>query len=49
MTFVEPRLVAHVQFKEWTRDGRLRHPSFKGFGAEDPSTITWETEGPGQV
>jgi DNA ligase D-like protein (predicted ligase) len=28
--WVEPVLVAEVAFTEWTRDGRLRHPSFKG-------------------
>lgn len=28
--WVEPRLVAEVAYTEWTRDGRLRHPSFKG-------------------
>jgi len=28
--FVEPRLVAHVEFREWTKTGTLRAPSFKG-------------------
>jgi bifunctional non-homologous end joining protein LigD len=28
--FVEPRLVAHVEFREWTKGGTLRAPSFKG-------------------
>jgi bifunctional non-homologous end joining protein LigD len=28
--FVEPRLVAAVEFREWTRTGTLRAPSFKG-------------------
>jgi bifunctional non-homologous end joining protein LigD len=28
--WVEPRLVAQVQFVEWTADRRLRHPSFLG-------------------
>jgi len=28
--WVEPRLVAEVAFTEWTADGKLRHPSFKG-------------------
>ena len=28
--FVEPRLVARVEFAEWTRTGTLRAPSFKG-------------------
>ena len=28
--FVEPRLVAEIEFNEWTSAGTLRHPSFKG-------------------
>ena len=28
--WVSPRLVGEVQFTEWTRDGRLRHPSWRG-------------------
>src|SRR6266568_987231 len=28
--WVAPRLVAEVAFSEWTADGKLRHPSFKG-------------------
>jgi len=28
--WVAPRLVAEVAFTEWTADGKLRHPSFKG-------------------
>jgi bifunctional non-homologous end joining protein LigD len=29
-SWVEPELVAEIDFTEWTRDGVLRHPSFKG-------------------
>jgi bifunctional non-homologous end joining protein LigD len=28
--WVQPVLVCDVEFHEWTRDGRLRHPSYKG-------------------
>jgi bifunctional non-homologous end joining protein LigD len=28
--WVKPELVANVEFSEWTPDGRLRHPAFKG-------------------
>ena len=28
--FATPKLVGEVAFTEWTRDGRLRHPRFKG-------------------
>lgn len=29
-TWVKPKIVVEVEFSEWTGDGRLRHPSFKG-------------------
>ena len=28
--WVNPRLVGEVRFTEWTGDGRLRHPSWRG-------------------
>jgi bifunctional non-homologous end joining protein LigD len=34
--FCEPRLVAEVEFSEWTTRGSLRHPSYKGL-REDKS------------
>jgi bifunctional non-homologous end joining protein LigD len=30
LVFVQPTLVAEVNFGAWTHDGNLRHPSFKG-------------------
>jgi len=44
--WVDPRLVAVVEFKEWTRAGRLRAPVFKGLSNADPDDVTWEAEGP---
>lgn len=35
--FVEPKLVAHVKFGEWTADGKLRHPSFQGLRGDKPA------------
>jgi bifunctional non-homologous end joining protein LigD len=44
--WVEPQLVASVQFGEWTRDGRMRHPSYKGLRDDiDPSTVRREGTG----
>ncbi|MCC7364516.1 MAG: DNA ligase D [Dehalococcoidia bacterium] len=34
--FVEPELVAEVDFTEWTEAGTLRHPSFKGLRNDKP-------------
>ncbi|MDW9709759.1 hypothetical protein CN203_25155 [Sinorhizobium meliloti] len=28
--FIEPVLVAEVEYRAWTDDGKLRHASFKG-------------------
>ena len=36
--WVEPRLVAEVQFAEWTGDGKIRHPSFQGFRTDKRPT-----------
>lgn len=44
--FVDPHLTALVEFKEWTRAGRLRAPSFKGFTDDDWEAATWAAEGP---
>ena len=42
--FVEPRLVARVEFREWTRTGTLRAPSFKGLRDDiDPAQVVRET------
>lgn len=41
--FVEPRFLAEVEFTEWTSEGRLRHPSFKGLRADkDPKDVVRE-------
>jgi bifunctional non-homologous end joining protein LigD len=34
--WLKPTLVAEIEFTEWTNDGRIRHPSFKGL-REDKS------------
>jgi bifunctional non-homologous end joining protein LigD len=36
--FVEPTLVASVEFREWTRTGTLRAPSFKGLRPDKDSS-----------
>jgi bifunctional non-homologous end joining protein LigD len=41
--WVRPELVAAVEFTEWTRDGRLRHPSFEGLRPDkDPREVRRE-------
>jgi bifunctional non-homologous end joining protein LigD len=41
--WVEPELVAEIEYTEWTRDGRLRHPSYKGLRDDvDPRSVVRE-------
>ena len=35
--FVKPQLVCEVEFGEWTRDGRLRHPRYLGLRDDKPA------------
>jgi bifunctional non-homologous end joining protein LigD len=45
--FVEPRLVAAVEFREWTRGGTLRAPSYKGLRPDkDPAETVREPQVP---
>ncbi|AUX42837.1 DNA ligase D [Sorangium cellulosum] len=45
--WVEPRLIAEVHFSAWTRDGRLRHPSFEGLREDrTPESVGIERELP---
>jgi bifunctional non-homologous end joining protein LigD len=41
--FCEPRLVAEVEFAEWTSAGSVRHPSYKGLREDkDPEQVVRE-------
>lgn len=41
--YVEPQMVADVQFSQWTPDGVLRQPSFKGLRPDkDPAEVVRE-------
>src|SRR6185436_15431186 len=45
VVWVEPKLVAEVEFSEWTHDGRVRQPSYKGL-REDKSPAEVRREQP---
>jgi bifunctional non-homologous end joining protein LigD len=45
--WVRPEVVAEVEFTEWTRDGRMRHPTFRGVREDrKPREVTRERATP---
>ena len=48
IAWVEPKLVAEVEFVEWTHDGRLRAPSYQGL-REDKAATDVAREEPGAM
>ncbi|MBA3747794.1 MAG: DNA ligase D [Solirubrobacterales bacterium] len=44
--FVHPTHVAEVEFTEWTRDGIMRHPSYKGLREEAPRSAFLDAGSP---
>ena len=44
--YVEPTRVAEVEFTEWTTDGMLRHPSYKGLREEAPTSAFLDAGAP---
>jgi bifunctional non-homologous end joining protein LigD len=37
VTWLEPKLVAQVEFSNWTQDRQLRHPSYQGLREDKPA------------
>jgi bifunctional non-homologous end joining protein LigD len=42
--WVQPRLVCEIEFAEWTRDGILRAPSYKGLRDDKPAELVVREE-----
>jgi bifunctional non-homologous end joining protein LigD len=47
--FCEPRLVAEVEFREWTKGGSLRAPSYKGLRDDKPAEQVVREDEPAQA
>lgn len=47
VTWVEPKIVCEVRFREWTKDGLMRHPVFVGLREDkDPKDVRREIPEP---
>ena len=42
LVFVEPTLVAEIEFRGWTNDGSLRHASYKGLRDDPDSAVVFD-------
>ncbi len=47
--WVKPRLVAQIEFTEWTHEGTLRHPSFQGLREDKKATQVIRERATGSV
>jgi bifunctional non-homologous end joining protein LigD len=47
VTWLKPVLVCEISYREKTKDGAIRHPSFKGLREDkNAKEVTWETAAP---
>ncbi|MDR9764104.1 non-homologous end-joining DNA ligase [Rhizobium redzepovicii] len=42
--FIDPKLVAEIEYRGWTRDGKLRHASYKGLRDAADEAAVYELE-----
>ncbi|OBY04440.1 ATP-dependent DNA ligase [Rhizobium leguminosarum bv. trifolii] len=42
--FVDPKLVAEIEYRAWTHDGKLRHASYKGLRDVQDNAAVYEVE-----
>ncbi|QKN14695.1 hypothetical protein HR059_09510 [Sinorhizobium meliloti WSM1022] len=40
--FTEPILIAEVEYRAWTDDGKLRHASFKGIRSREDEAAVFQ-------
>ncbi|ACE90139.1 ATP-dependent DNA ligase protein [Rhizobium phaseoli] len=44
LTWIKPKLVAEIEYRAWTHDGKLRHPSYKGLRELQDNATVYELE-----
>ncbi|OWO94528.1 ATP-dependent DNA ligase [Rhizobium esperanzae] len=44
LIWIKPTLVAEIEYRAWTHDGKLRHPSYKGLREQQDNAEIYELE-----
>ncbi|ANM03229.1 ATP-dependent DNA ligase domain-containing protein [Rhizobium phaseoli] len=44
LIWIKPKLVAEIEYRGWTHDGKLRHPSYKGLRDAADNAAVYELE-----
>ncbi|PDS28026.1 hypothetical protein CO650_28555 [Rhizobium phaseoli] len=44
LIWIRPKLVAEIEYRAWTHDGKLRHPSYKGLREQQDNAEIYELE-----
>ncbi|MBX5029363.1 hypothetical protein HJB69_12405 [Rhizobium lentis] len=44
LIWIKPKLVAEIEYRAWTHDGKLRHPSYKGLRDDQDNAAIYEIE-----
>ncbi|QIO64755.1 non-homologous end-joining DNA ligase [Rhizobium leguminosarum] len=43
--FIDPKLIAEIEYRAWTHDGKLRHASYKGLREEQDNAGVYQIDG----
>ncbi len=46
LVWVQPTLIAEIEYRAWTHDGKLRHASYKGLREKQDNGAVYELDDP---
>ena len=46
LVFAQPTLIVEVEYRAWTEDGKLRHPSYKGLSDHQDDAAIYRVDNP---
>ncbi|MBX5272253.1 hypothetical protein HJB99_26885 [Rhizobium sp. NLR17b] len=42
LVWIKPKLVAEIEYRAWTHDGKLRHASYKGLREKEDDAVVYD-------